>query len=181
MADPHLDHPGEITWFPGRGPAEVLGRCPHAACPHNEIRSIAWGPDFEHYSLDQCDVPAEAGGCAGTCRSWASEVPTSRGGVRYGWASYLHVQVGPAAEPAPLVPVELGEDFVAAVQARASTLARQLAESTELELDVEQDDVPMLESVYELGTLNAITATLEELSARGWLISVPVDQDPAGG
>jgi hypothetical protein len=71
MAEAHLDHPGEITWFAGHGPAAVLGDCPHT-CAHTMIRNIAWGPDHGHYTLNECIVP---GGCDGRCRAWAEEWP----------------------------------------------------------------------------------------------------------
>ena len=67
MAEAHLDHPGEISWYAGQGPAPVLGPCPHSDCPHDFQSCIAHGPDFRRYTLDQCDV---ADGCNGTCRSW---------------------------------------------------------------------------------------------------------------
>jgi hypothetical protein len=72
MAEPHLDHPGEITWFAGHGPAVVLGDCPHDGCSHGLLANIAWGPDFEHYVLDECRDPD---GCNGRCRAWAEEWP----------------------------------------------------------------------------------------------------------
>lgn len=68
MAEAHLDHPGEISWFKGYGPAPVLGPCPHAGCPHNAQSVIGWGPDMRRYELDQCDVTE---GCATECRAWA--------------------------------------------------------------------------------------------------------------
>lgn len=67
MAEPHLDHPGEMSWFVGHGPAPVLGQCPHPTCEHLGHSVIAWGPDAEHYELVQCDTDAE---CAGACRGW---------------------------------------------------------------------------------------------------------------
>ncbi len=75
MAEPHLDHPGEIQWYPSYGPAPVLGGCPHATCLHNRTAVIAQGPDFDRYTLDRCDVPQAEAGCAGTCRAWAAEYP----------------------------------------------------------------------------------------------------------
>lgn len=75
MAEPHLSHPGETVWYPGHGPAELLGSCPHATCPHNLLAVIAEGPDFDHYVLDQCDVPDDEHGCDGSCRAWAAEWP----------------------------------------------------------------------------------------------------------
>lgn len=70
MAEAHLDHPGEISWFSGYGPAPVIGPCPHTTCPHNMGGNIAWGPDMAHYTLDQCDV---ADGCNGHCRAWHTD------------------------------------------------------------------------------------------------------------
>jgi len=71
MAQAYLDHPGDVTWFKGYGPADVLGPCPHD-CDHRALSSIAWGPDFERYTLNVCDVDD---GCAGRCRGWAAEYP----------------------------------------------------------------------------------------------------------
>ncbi len=84
MAEAHLDHPGDWRWY-GARPAPVIGLCPHDACPHNQTRGIADGPDFEHYVLDECQVPADEGGCGGTCRGWFSEWPPGEGpgGVTY--------------------------------------------------------------------------------------------------
>lgn len=180
MAEPHLDHPGEVSWFPGKGPAQVLGACPHRACPHNTLAAIAWGPDFEHYTLDECRVPADLGGCGGTCRSWSSEVPRPRGGIRYGWGPYLHVQqetapaiaAPPAEIPGELVAVGLGEEFVAAVEARAGELPADLRDGSE---HPDQD-----EAVFHLGRTVAITATLEELLDRGWLIAAPTEESARG-
>lgn len=75
MADPHLDHPGDISWWPGHGPLPVLGACPHT-CDHSLIPTIAYGPDHEHYCLVRCDDPD---GCAGQCRGWAAEYPYGEG------------------------------------------------------------------------------------------------------
>lgn len=68
MAEPHVDYPGEITWFPRKGPLPVLGPCPHHACPHLDQTVIAWGPSMDHYELVQCVMP---GGCDRSCRSWS--------------------------------------------------------------------------------------------------------------
>jgi len=87
MAEAHLDHPGEVTWFPNQQPATVLGECPHETCPHNEMRDIAWGPDYSHYVLVACIVPAETGGCDGQCRAWSAEYPDTNA-VTY--ATFLH-------------------------------------------------------------------------------------------
>lgn len=70
MAETHLDHPGEITWFSGYGPLPIVGPCPHI-CEHNAVRNIAWGPDFDHYTLNQC---IDCG-----CRGWAAEYPFGEG------------------------------------------------------------------------------------------------------
>lgn len=80
MADAHLDHPGEISWFKGYGPAVILGPCPHE-CPHNAVSDIAWGPDWEHYCLVTCDV---SDGCDGYCRAWQPEYPHNDPRPRYG-------------------------------------------------------------------------------------------------
>lgn len=94
MAEAHLDRPGEVTWFPNKGPAPVLGPCPHTECPHDMGGCVAWGPDYEHYVLDECSVPAERGGCDRACRSWTSEIPQPNGGVRYAFAPFLHIKLG---------------------------------------------------------------------------------------
>ncbi len=67
MAEPHLDHPGEIHWFTGYGPATVLGVCPHSNCMHWGQSVIAHGPDLRRYELVQCD---QMEGCATACRTW---------------------------------------------------------------------------------------------------------------
>lgn len=69
MAQVYLDHPGDLHWFSGYGPREVLGPCPHAACPHNAQSVVAWGPDATRYELMDCDVDD---GCAGNCRAWVN-------------------------------------------------------------------------------------------------------------
>lgn len=74
MADPHLDHPGEIRWFKGEGPAPVLGPCPHS-CKHLGQGVIAWGPTMDRYELVECGIrPSGLGGdntdCAAQCRAW---------------------------------------------------------------------------------------------------------------
>jgi hypothetical protein len=78
MAEPHLDHPGEIHWFRGYGPSTVLGPCPHPTCPHNAQSVIGWGPSYERYELVQCDIPEH---CDGGCRAWAN----SAGAVVTDW------------------------------------------------------------------------------------------------
>jgi hypothetical protein len=88
MAEVHLDHPGDVTWFKGYGPLPTLGPCEHV-CEHRAIGDIAWGPDFERYTLIKCDDPD---GCAGRCRGWFAEYPPAearaQGKLRYrtwGW------------------------------------------------------------------------------------------------
>lgn len=82
MAETHLDHPGEITWFAGHGPAAVLGDCPHT-CTHSHTQVIAWGPDFDHYTLVAC-VDA----CQGRCRAWTQEWPPEGPQNRLGMPRY---------------------------------------------------------------------------------------------
>ena len=86
-----LDHPGEIEWLYGRGPAPVLGACPHA-CKHGRSL-IAMGPTTDRYKLVECNGvrPGGAGTeCAGRCRAWMD-----------GWGNvvtdWLMVDVDPAA------------------------------------------------------------------------------------
>lgn len=67
MSEAHVDNPGEIRWFKGYGPAEVLGSCPHD-CPHNAQTTIAWGPSLERYELVACDKA-----CGGFCRAWIDD------------------------------------------------------------------------------------------------------------
>ena len=78
MAEPHLDHPGETTWFAGYGPAPVIGPCPHVDCEHHGVRDIAWGPSYDQYALVACDDQ-----CDGQCRGWFGEHPTGGPGPRY--------------------------------------------------------------------------------------------------
>ena len=75
MGEVHLDHPGDVSWWHGQGPLPVIGPCPHV-CEHTIIRTIAYGPDFEHYCLVRCDEPS---GCAGQCRAWTAEYPFGEG------------------------------------------------------------------------------------------------------
>lgn len=72
MGEVHLDHPGEWSWFSCYGPLPIRGPCPHYDCPHDFMRDIAYGPDYDHYTLVQCDVPD---GCNGLCRGWVKEYP----------------------------------------------------------------------------------------------------------
>ncbi len=85
MAEPHLDHPGEIHWFKGEGPAPVLGPCPHGACKHWGQGVIAWGPSYERYELVECCIKDD-GGCGAECRAWAD----GQGRITTPW---LHVDV----------------------------------------------------------------------------------------
>lgn len=67
MAEAYLDTDGDVEWFAGYGPKKVTGPCTHT-CDHNwTLHAIAWGPDFEHYILDECQ---ECG-----CRGWSAEYP----------------------------------------------------------------------------------------------------------
>lgn len=71
-----IDIPGGVKFFEGRGPAPVLGPCPHD-CEHRCRTVIAWGPDWDRYELLRCD-----GGCDGQCRGWKRvESMTDRGTV----------------------------------------------------------------------------------------------------
>ncbi len=92
MAEPHLDHPGEITWFKGCGPLPVLGPCPHTSCSHVVLSTVAWGPSMNRYELVVCDMPRTGAGCAGNCRVWVDE----RGRVTTNW-----LRVGAAAVVQP--------------------------------------------------------------------------------
>jgi hypothetical protein len=82
VAEPHLDHPGEITWFAGKSHAPIVGLCSHT-CPHDGQGVIAWGPSFERYELVQCAVkPSEhPDACDSCCRAWVD----SRGRVVTDW------------------------------------------------------------------------------------------------
>ena len=88
MAEPHLDHPDDVHWFSGYGPATVLGDCPHTACEHRGQSVIAWGPDLDHYELVECDMD-----CDSTCRAWIN----GRCATTTPW---LHVDVPPGLEHA---------------------------------------------------------------------------------
>jgi hypothetical protein len=79
VAEAHLDHPGGVSWWVGNGPAPILGDCPHE-CEHRDTRTVAWGPDFEHYELVEClDTEGCAAGGRNTtgvvCRGWSAEHP----------------------------------------------------------------------------------------------------------
>lgn len=67
MAETHLDHPGEVSWWVGHQPGTVVGPCPHSECEHLDVRTIAYGPDYAHYELHECT------GCR--CRGWYGEYP----------------------------------------------------------------------------------------------------------
>lgn len=91
MAEAHLDHPGEVSWFKSHGPAEVIGPCPHAECKHLGHAVIGWGPSMERYELVECgslnpddESPSD---CAGRCRAWVDD----RGRVVTPW---LYVVAG---------------------------------------------------------------------------------------
>ena len=81
MTEVHLDHPGDISWFPRHGPAKVIGPCVHE-CDHSLPADIAWGPDYDHYTLVECQVPD---GCAGQCRAWFPEHPNGRWRMPDNW------------------------------------------------------------------------------------------------
>jgi hypothetical protein len=82
VAEPHLDHPGEITWFAGKSHAPIVGLCSHD-CPHDGQGVIAWGPSYDRYELVQCAIkPSEhPDGCDSRCRAWVD----SRGRVVTDW------------------------------------------------------------------------------------------------
>jgi hypothetical protein len=92
VPDIQLDNPDEICWFYGRGPAPVLGPCPHDCRRHTHRNPhahslIAWGPTTDRYKLVECNGDTE---CAGRCRAWLD-----------GWGNvvtdWLMVDVDPAA------------------------------------------------------------------------------------
>ena len=96
MAEAHLDHPGEVSWYVGHGPAPVLGPCPHDDCRHLGLSVIAWGPDLERYELDVCGLPTDTEGCAGACRSWQPDHPlviTEPDGSLRNVGTFMHVDV----------------------------------------------------------------------------------------
>jgi hypothetical protein len=70
----HVDNPGEVRWFPGYGPASVLGRCEHN-CTHLDQATVAWGPDPARYELVRCVTATDAESlCAGRCRAWSNSL-----------------------------------------------------------------------------------------------------------
>lgn len=69
MADVILDNPGDVHWFAGYGSLPIIGDCQHP-CDHRILTNIAWGPDYEHYTLNTCDDV-----CASRCRGWLAEYP----------------------------------------------------------------------------------------------------------
>lgn len=91
MAEPHLDHPGEIHWFKGEHPLPVLGPCPHTDCKHFGQGTIAYGPSLERYVLVECGIAGDDG-CGAACRAWSD----GQGRVTTPW---LHVAVA-AVQPA---------------------------------------------------------------------------------
>ncbi|MGW5387188.1 hypothetical protein [Nocardia sp. NPDC003963] len=59
MAEPHVDKSehGHVRWFKGYGPANhgpFTGHCPHQIGADCWLVPIAWGWDFRHYTLDEC-------------------------------------------------------------------------------------------------------------------------------
>lgn len=66
---PPLPRDGDVHWFSGYEPGQVLGACPHTRCPHNAVAVIAWGPDFTRYELVVCDARGD-GCCNSGCRAW---------------------------------------------------------------------------------------------------------------
>lgn len=61
MAEPYLDHPGEIHWFKGQCPVGIAGPCPHGVVAQDSA-CIARGPSMERYTLDR--------NIACGCRAW---------------------------------------------------------------------------------------------------------------
>ena len=85
--------PGEVIhWFVGHGPGEVLGPCSHV-CRHNSTANIAWGPDADHYTLDECHVPD---GCDRRCRAWVP-VDVVNGKPAPRWRECRWMEVSPDA------------------------------------------------------------------------------------
>jgi hypothetical protein len=81
VAEPHLDHPGEIHWFAKERPLPVLGPCPHVDCKHLGQGVIAWGPSMERYELVECGIASDKEGCAARCRAWSD----GRGRITTPW------------------------------------------------------------------------------------------------
>ncbi|MFC8531910.1 hypothetical protein [Nocardia sp. NPDC057227] len=60
MADPHVDNRehGHVTWWKGFGPTATFdvysGPCTHMEGISHLGRCVAWGWDFRHYTLDEC-------------------------------------------------------------------------------------------------------------------------------
>lgn len=68
MADAHVDHPGETTWFAGHGPRRPLGLACDHPCDHDwTLITVGWGPDYRRYSVVECTE------CS--CRAWTAEYP----------------------------------------------------------------------------------------------------------
>lgn len=94
MGEPQVDHPGEVVWYIGYHPEKVIGPCPHTECAHDMLLVVAEGPDFDHYTLDRCDVAPDRGGCGGMCRAWCVEWPTGTGpGNAHGGWLHLDARV----------------------------------------------------------------------------------------
>jgi hypothetical protein len=77
MAEAHLDHPGEVSWFKRYGPLPVLGPCPHAECTHLSTGVIGWGPSMDLYELVACgsvDWDESPSNCAMRCRAWVNHL-----------------------------------------------------------------------------------------------------------
>ena len=82
----HLDHPGDMHWVTGHGPQPVTGPCTHD-CTHTHSTWIAYGPDLEHYTLNQCDQ------CA--CRAWHNDT----GKHRTRWLAHNGDDIGDSDTP----------------------------------------------------------------------------------
>lgn len=59
MAEPHIDNREHenVHWWRGYGLANhgvYTGPCPHHVDADSWLRPVAWGWDFKHYTLDQC-------------------------------------------------------------------------------------------------------------------------------
>ena len=90
MAEVHLDHPGDIRWYPDAEPLTAIGPCPHTQCTHEMGTTVAEGPDYDHYTLTECNMP-EPDGCGGKCRAWLGEY---RDGPPW-WRFFAYRQVRP--------------------------------------------------------------------------------------
>ncbi len=74
-----------VHWFKGYDPKPIIGPCPHD-CKHRGISDIAWGPDLDHYTLDEC---TDCG-----CRAWMRAEPPKR--TCLNWKEGPWMQVEPA-------------------------------------------------------------------------------------